>query len=106
MSRPEGNGRPPRQNGAVPLDVSALTVPASRSSERMDSSLFQSSEWYAAATLAERIDTPRATTQERPGDTDAARHTLDAWRQQPPFDQKSLFAQRLELDGITEEDLL
>jgi type 2 lantibiotic biosynthesis protein LanM len=72
----------------------------------MDSSLFQSAEWYHAATLAERIDAPPATTREHPVDAEAARQAFDAWRTQEPFDQESFFAQRLELDGITEDDLL
>src|SRR5437764_13730141 len=72
----------------------------------MDSSLFQSAEWYRAATLAERIDAPPATARKHPVDAEAARQALDAWRTQEPFDQESFFAQRLDLDGITEDDLL
>src|SRR5258707_1133106 len=72
----------------------------------MDSSLFQSAEWYHAATLAERIDAPPATAREHPVDAEAARQAFDAWRMQEPFDQDSFFAQRLGLDGITEDELL
>ena len=72
----------------------------------MDSTLFQSADWYRAATLAERIDAPPAAAREHPVDAEAARQALDAWRTQKPFDQDSFFAQRLELDGITEEEFL
>jgi type 2 lantibiotic biosynthesis protein LanM len=72
----------------------------------MGSTLFQSAQWYKAATLAERVGAPPAGTQESSVDAEAARQTLDAWRQQAPFDRESLFAQRLDLDGITEADLL
>jgi len=61
------------RNGTVPLDVLAITLRTSGSSERMDSSFFQSAEWYKAATLAERIDTPPATTQE----SEAIRRVLE-----------------------------
>lgn len=66
----------------------------------MDSSPFDAAEWHNGATLAERLAAPL------PGVHDAKREALDWWRQQPPFDQDSLFARRLELDAIREDDLL
>lgn len=68
----------------------------------MDSSPFESAEWYSAATLAERLAVPVSVSEQGEG----ARNALDWWRQQPPFDQDSLFAQRLEHDAIAEDDLL
>src|SRR5437763_2368430 len=72
----------------------------------MDSSPFHSAEWYNAATLAERLAAPLAASERPPGAHDASREALDWWRQQPPFDQDSLFARRLERDAISEDDLL
>ncbi len=72
----------------------------------MDSSLFQSPEWYVAATLAERTDVRLAAAERLSSADDTAREILELWRQQPPFDQDSLFARKLALDGISEEDLL
>jgi type 2 lantibiotic biosynthesis protein LanM len=72
----------------------------------MDSSSFHSAEWYSAATLAERLAAPRAASEGLSGVHEAARAALDWWQSQPPFDQDSLFARRLERDAISEDDLL
>jgi type 2 lantibiotic biosynthesis protein LanM len=59
--------------------------------------------------LTERIASLQACKQVASSDTTqhterAARH-LQAWKTQKPFDQGTLFADRLAIDGITEDDL-
>ena len=65
--------------------------------------------WYRAATLTERIAATRGLNGRPRRDDDnpdAAARRLQGWRSQPPFDEVSVFAQRLAADGITEEGLL
>jgi type 2 lantibiotic biosynthesis protein LanM len=65
------------------------------------------STWYEALTLTERIDSlrdlPHSLTREI--DTGRAERLLERWRTQAPFDKGALFFQRLDMDGITEEEL-
>jgi type 2 lantibiotic biosynthesis protein LanM len=63
--------------------------------------------WYDACTLKERIDSLRALPNptSRKIDTERAEKLLERWRAQPPFDKEGLFLQRLETEGITEEEL-
>jgi type 2 lantibiotic biosynthesis protein LanM len=63
--------------------------------------------WYDAFTLKERIDSLRAlpNSSSQRIDTERVKQLLERWRSQPPFDKEALFLQRLEMDGITEEEL-
>jgi type 2 lantibiotic biosynthesis protein LanM len=70
---------------------------------------FQDASWHRAVTLRERIATrdqlcgsPRRD-DENP---DATARRLRRWRSQSPFNDASIFAQRLAADGITEEEFL
>lgn len=72
--------------------------------------VWQGAEWYRALSLAERRGTRSACAT---GVTFApevllerARGRLRAWKAQKPFEQGSLFAQRLALDSLPERDLL
>jgi type 2 lantibiotic biosynthesis protein LanM len=64
--------------------------------------------WYRALTLSERLSLPRATAGQAGGEEDAARAARRAqrWRAEPPFGTAALFAERLAMDGMTEEDFL
>jgi type 2 lantibiotic biosynthesis protein LanM len=64
-----------------------------------------SPSWQQAATLAERIPTLGLARLDEI-DSDQARRKLERWRSQTPFSNESYFAQRLGIDGLTEEDLL
>jgi type 2 lantibiotic biosynthesis protein LanM len=61
--------------------------------------------WYRAYTLAER-----ARQKKEPGrplaNAEQARQRLLAWKEQKPFQHEAYFAQRLALDGLSEESLL
>ena len=62
--------------------------------------------WYRAATLTERLvvgPLPYAT--EPLAEDDLARYRWQSWKSQPPFDDETVFAQRLALDGLTEMQL-
>jgi type 2 lantibiotic biosynthesis protein LanM len=72
--------------------------------------LWDAPEWYRALTLAERVG-PRpivgpAVSSGAETVDERARARLRAWKEQRPFEHDSLFAQRLALDGLSEEDLL
>ena len=70
---------------------------------------WQDAGWYRALTLAERCGTGGASAAVLPLAPDGlakARDRLRAWKAQKPFEQKSLFAQRLALDSLSEADLL
>jgi len=69
----------------------------------------QTTVWYQAATLRERITSLRETQRTALNvevDSDLARRRMGRWRSQPPFATDSYFAQRLALDGVTEDELL
>jgi type 2 lantibiotic biosynthesis protein LanM len=77
----------------------------------MDNPGFQSSVWFHAATLTERVATLPAAPSNTAGevDTHRARRRLARWRAQTPFSELSSgvsLARRLAADGITEEQLL
>src|SRR5580704_14273262 len=66
---------------------------------------FQSPAWYAAANLVERVESlgrhsPRSV------NTELAQKRLQRWRSQRPFENASLFADRLAADELCEDDLL
>ncbi|MBV9020937.1 MAG: type 2 lantipeptide synthetase LanM family protein [Ktedonobacteraceae bacterium] len=70
---------------------------------------WQNPTWYHALSLAERIASLRASTHDAsfstPQYTERAARRLQAWKTQKSFDQGRLFANRLAMDGITEDDL-
>ncbi|HKX30627.1 MAG TPA: type 2 lantipeptide synthetase LanM, partial [Blastocatellia bacterium] len=64
-------------------------------------------EWYRALTLTERLASLPDVSSRQPDQVDAERagRLLERWRAQAPFDQEELFSRRLDLDGISEEQL-
>lgn len=65
-------------------------------------------DWYRALTLRERVTFLKSLSPAsdlKVGDFERAERRLEGWRIQPPFDNSSLFAQRLASDGIEEVDL-
>lgn len=70
---------------------------------------FQDSGWYQAITLTERIASLPAVRNQMPNvevNPDLAQSRMQRWRSQPPFTTGSYFAQRLAMDGITEDEFL
>jgi type 2 lantibiotic biosynthesis protein LanM len=70
---------------------------------------FQDSGWYQAITLTERIASLSAVRNQIPNvevNADFAQRRMQRWRSQPPFTIDSYFAQRLAMDGITEDEFL
>jgi type 2 lantibiotic biosynthesis protein LanM len=67
----------------------------------------QSSPWYQALTLNERLTSLLKLPRPFSGTIDdaAAGRRLKRWRSQAPFTNEALFTRRLEMDGITEEGL-
>ncbi len=65
--------------------------------------------WYEALTLTERRTSLRAyphpSSSSREIESERAERLLERWRSQAPFDKDALFFQRLDMDGITEEEL-
>jgi type 2 lantibiotic biosynthesis protein LanM len=68
---------------------------------------FQSCAWRQATTLAERVATLDANSDRRGSTTnpDLANRRMQRWRSQSPFASGSYFSQRLEMDGLSEQDL-
>ena len=66
--------------------------------------------WLRATTLTERLASLRAKPALEPEFAawrkERAEQTLRLWKAQPPFQQEACFADRLQLDGMTESDLL
>lgn len=71
------------------------------------SSLLHTRHWYHALTLEERL-TPSPHREPLNGIpiSEQARKKLRRWKEQPPFEKGSFFADRLAMDHITEEDML
>ena len=70
---------------------------------------FYTPKWCHALTLTERIASPRTIRHRiRKVETNAdrARRRMQRWQAQAPFTTGSYFAQRLAMDGISEEDFL
>src|SRR5690349_2287541 len=69
----------------------------------------QSASWYQALTLAERLAVLRTDTTgisvEANGNLDLAKRRLRKWKAQSPFERVPFFADRLALDGTTEDEL-
>ena len=75
----------------------------------MNQQCFRASAWYGAMTLTERI----ASLQAEPDkilnvkvNSELAQRRMQRWRKQAPFTDDAHFAQRLDLDGITEDEFL
>jgi len=69
---------------------------------------FRDPSWCHALTLTERLAPLRGARRTRPDagvDKDLGRRRLQRWRSQVPFTTGAFFAQRLALDGLSEEDL-
>ncbi|HEY1351400.1 MAG TPA: type 2 lanthipeptide synthetase LanM family protein [Ktedonobacteraceae bacterium] len=68
------------------------------------------SAWYQAATLPERLacwsSTAAAQMLSAPGRKEAANRLLLRWKTQQPFESGPLFAARLSMDNLSEQDLL
>jgi type 2 lantibiotic biosynthesis protein LanM len=75
-----------------------------------DQAFWQAPEWYRALSLTERLWSQEAEQPEisstPSGTVDKALSRLQAWKGQNPFDQEALYAQRLSLDSLSEQDLL
>jgi type 2 lantibiotic biosynthesis protein LanM len=74
----------------------------------MPEPLPQKRDWYRAFNLRERVTLLRnlsSASDRKAGAFERAERRLELWRVQPPFDNPSLFAQRLASDGIDEADL-
>lgn len=73
----------------------------------MSQQISPSPSWHHATTLAERIPSLSVAALEKMKDIDSGTATrrLERWRSQTPFGNDDYFAQRLELDGLTEEKL-
>ncbi|HEX5533571.1 MAG TPA: type 2 lanthipeptide synthetase LanM family protein [Actinomycetales bacterium] len=66
-------------------------------------------EWFRALSLTERLRLPvppEGPTSRGEAAAETARSRLDAWKNQRPFDDEALFAQRLALDALAEAELI
>jgi type 2 lantibiotic biosynthesis protein LanM len=74
----------------------------------MEQTCIHASTWYHALTLTDRLASLRSHQDLLPHgavDADLAERRLQRWRSQAPFTTGSYFAQRLSLDGLSEDDL-
>lgn len=73
----------------------------------MDNPSLQSASWYQATPLVERLAARRAAPPISPEQIDAAlaERRLKRWRSQTPFTDEARFAQRLEMDQLSVEEL-
>ncbi|MDJ0570859.1 MAG: type 2 lanthipeptide synthetase LanM family protein [Pleurocapsa sp. MO_192.B19] len=69
----------------------------------MNQEYFQASNWYRAVTLTERIISQNTEQSQKSVNKDLAQHRLNCWQNQTPFNTDSYFAERLELDDISQE---
>lgn len=66
---------------------------------------FQTSDWYRALTLTERIASTKAKRNSPPEiNADLAQRRMERWRNQAPFSTDSFFSKRLTIDGINKEE--
>jgi class II lanthipeptide synthase len=70
----------------------------------MIQSVFQDAAWCRATTLVERIASRRGRVLFYQNDEGQAERRMLRWRSQPPFTNASVFAQRLAIDGLTEDE--
>lgn len=80
-------------------EIVTTTEPAAQTLER-------SARWYQATTLSERLALFRdRLSQPVTGETEKAEQRLKQWKNQPPFHKfPQSFTQRLEADGLTEDE--
>ncbi len=73
----------------------------------MEQTYLQSSSWYQALPLSERVTSliSKESTVKK-FDTQLAEKRMQKWRSQSPFPNKSYFAERLEMDDLSEEKFL
>ena len=74
----------------------------------MNKECFQASAWYQGMKLTERIAALKTSPNKKLNidiDSELAQRRMKRWRKQSPFTDDSYFAQRLEADCITEEEL-
>src|SRR3982751_95658 len=71
--------------------------------------LWQTSSWYNAVSLIERIVSKQALTDNTSfsdvWNAEIAAQRLRSWKAQKPFDQGTFFQDRLAVDAISEDDL-
>lgn len=75
----------------------------------MNQPCFQSSDWYNATTLTERIESLRTIQSNHPNieiNTEVSQRQMQRWKSQFPLTINSYFAQRLAIDCITENEFL
>jgi class II lanthipeptide synthase len=75
----------------------------------MNQSCFQLATWYHAITLTQRLTSLHTIQRKMPSLAADAAHSerrLQRWRSQAPLSNNSVFAQRLTMDGLSEEELL
>jgi type 2 lantibiotic biosynthesis protein LanM len=75
----------------------------------MDQPCFDFPTWYRALTLTERVASLRSiqfTTPQIEKDADLAERRMQRWRAQRPFSNRSYLAQRLAIDGLSEDEFL
>lgn len=64
---------------------------------------FQSSEWFNAITLKERIGIFASFDKKKSGNRDLAERHLKKWRNQPPFTDNEIFKQNLSVNNLNEK---
>jgi hypothetical protein len=78
--------------------------------QAINQSCFKFSDWYHAISITERIASIRAVQRKRvmnnEVNTELAERRMQRWRSQYPFTSDTYFRQRLEMDGISEEEFL
>ncbi|HSK76751.1 MAG TPA: DUF4135 domain-containing protein, partial [Thermoanaerobaculia bacterium] len=74
--------------------------------QRQTASLQESTDWFQALTLEERLRLGGSPAPCDPDTRQAAERRLETWKTQPPFNGNGLFARRLALDGLDEEALV
>lgn len=75
----------------------------------MNQAYFQTADWYRGITLKERaasLPVVRKQVRNVEVNVELAQRRMQRWKSQPPFTTDSNFAQRLAIDGITEEEFI
>ncbi|GAB4239060.1 MAG: type 2 lanthipeptide synthetase LanM family protein [Stanieria sp.] len=73
----------------------------------MNQPRFKNFAWYHAMTLSERTASLTKTSDKKQNlevNSELAKQRMQRWRKQPPFTDDSFFAQRLEIESITEDE--
>jgi len=69
----------------------------------------ETAAWYNAESLVERVASlrePHSSARDRVTDLARGRQRIERWRAQNPFQNDSVFARRLEMDSLTDDDLI